>query len=87
MPAVLRLRKPVLKSPSNAYCTHQATVISPPGKKLGRRMGPKITQCFSENAGLWPKNTGKPIKNSKQDRDLVSLNFKKITPVARQQGC
>ena len=87
MPAVLRLRKPVLKSPSNAYCTHQATVISPLGKKLGRRMGPKIMQCFSENAGLWPKNTGKPIKNSKQDRDLVSLNFKKITPVARQQGC
>ena len=52
------------------------------GEKLGKRMGTKIMQCFSENAGLWPKNTRKPVKNSKQDRDLVTLNFKKITPAA-----
>lgn len=36
-------------------------------------------QCLVENIGLWPKNMGKILKNFKQERDMVNLNFKKIT--------
>lgn len=39
-------------------------------------------QCLVENVGPWPKNLGKILKNSKQGRDVVNLNFKMITLAA-----
>lgn len=45
-------------------------------------MGAEIRHCLVENVGLWPKNIRKTLKNSKQGRDVVNLNFKKITLAA-----
>lgn len=41
-----------------------------------------MMQCLVENVSLWPKTFRKSLKNSKQRRNVVNFNFKKITLVA-----
>lgn len=52
------------------------------GEQLNGRMGAKMMQCLVENVSLWPKTFRKSLKNSKQGRNVMNFNFKKITLVA-----